>query len=79
MRISESLGYVHNLATALFRTEVDGGSHGYGAHVPCLLDGAEHHLIVGVGVSQQFVVIDLHYEGDLVGILTSHSTEDTVR
>ena len=79
MRISESLGYVHNLATALFRTEVDGGSHGYGAHVPCLLDGTEHHLIVGVGVSQQFVVIDLHYEGDLVGILTSHSAKDTVR
>ena len=79
MRISESLGYVHNLATTLFGTEVDGGSHGYGTHVPCLLDGTEHHLIVGVGVSQQFVVIDLHYEGDLVGILTSHSAKDTVR
>src|SRR5208337_165058 len=52
----------------------DGGR----AHVVSLLDGAEEHLVKPVGVSEEFVVIDLHDEGDLVSVLARHGAEHAI-
>jgi hypothetical protein len=58
-----------DLIARLFRAEVDRGADGGRAHVPGLLDGAEHPLVVGVRVGQELVVVELDDEGDLVGVL----------
>src|SRR5690606_29253560 len=75
VRVRERFGHFHNFPVGVGRPEVDGGAHRYGAHVICLLDGAEHDLRVGARVRHELVVVDLHDERDLVSVLARHGAE----
>ncbi len=74
--VLEGLGDFDDLPTRVLAAEVDGGPHGHRAHVPGLLDGSEENLLGSVGVGHQFVVVDLHHERDLVGVLAGHGAQD---
>ena len=54
---------------------------GNGTHVPCLLHCTEHDLVITVRISQQLVMVQLHDERNLMGVLTVSYTqlEDTHR
>ena len=67
--VLEGLGHLDDLSIRVLRTEVDGCPHRGGPEVPGLLDGAEHDLVEVVGIGQEFVVVDLDHEGDLVRVL----------
>ena len=75
VRIVERLGYLHELAAALLRPEIDRSPHGGGAHVPGIAHGAEHHLVIGVGVGEQLVVVELDDERYLVCISACHGAQ----
>ena len=57
------------------RAEVDGGADGRRAHVVGCFDRAEQNLVELVGVGEQLVVVDLHEERDLVGVLAGDRAE----
>ncbi len=75
VRIFKCFGHLHDLVTAFFRPEINGSPHGGGPHIPRFLDSPEKDLVVGIGIRQQFVVIDFHYERDLVGIFPGHGSQ----
>ena len=64
------------LAVGLFGAEIDGGADADGTEFGGLGHGGEHDLVVGVGVVEELVVVELHDEGDLVGVATGHDAED---
>ncbi len=64
---------------AMVGTEIDGGADSGRAHVVGFLDGAEQNLVELVRVGQQFVVIDLHDEGNLVRVLARDGTQHAER
>ncbi len=68
-----------DLAIGLVGTEIDGCADSGSTHVPSLLNSTEEHLIEFIGVSEQFVVIDLHDEGNLVRIFVCHGAENSER
>src|SRR5882724_4648681 len=76
MRVGKSPGYLHNLTRALVGTEIDGSADGSGTHIGRLLYRAEHDLVELVRKGQELVVIDFHEKWNLVGIFTSHSTQN---
>ena len=41
-----------------------------------MLNGAEDHLVEAIGESKQFIVIDLHDERNLVGVLAGDRAEN---
>ena len=57
-------------------TEIDRGADRGCAHVVRLLDGAEENLIGFVGIGEEFVVIELHEEGNFVGVLAGDRAEN---
>jgi hypothetical protein len=75
--VLESLGNFDDLPARILAAEVDGGPHGYRAHVPGLLDASEENLLGSVGVGHHLAVVDLHHERNLVGILTGHRAQDS--
>jgi hypothetical protein len=56
--------------------EIDRRADGDGAHVEALLDVSVERLVAGVGIGEQFVVIELDEEGNLVGVLAGDGAED---
>ena len=66
--VFESLGDFHKLPAAFLRAEIACRSDRHGAHVPRLLDGAEHHLVIGIGIGEELVVVYLYDEGDFMRI-----------
>jgi hypothetical protein len=79
MRLGEGLGNFDDLSRALLGTEVDRGPDCGRTHLVGLLHGPEHHLIEFVRIVEQFVVVDLHDERDLVSVLASHNPEHAER
>ena len=79
MGVVEGLGDLLNLARGLVAAEVNGGPDCDGAHVPRLLHGGEHHLVVFVGVGQQLVVVQLQDERDLVRVAPRDRPQDAQR
>ena len=75
MSAREGLRDFNDLAAALIRAEIDGRAHGGGAHVVSLLYGAEQYLIGSIGESEEFIVVDLHDEGNFVRVLPSDRAE----
>ena len=73
----EGLGHLDDLPTGLGGAEVDRGAHRARAHVLGLLDGAEHDLVELVGQREQLVVVDLHDEGNAVGVAARAHAEHT--
>ena len=71
----EGLADLDDLPRGLGRAEVDGGAHRHRAHVGRLLDGAEHDLVELVRVGEELVVVHLHDERDLVGVLARHRAQ----
>ncbi|MNT10864.1 hypothetical protein D3C72_1457160 [compost metagenome] len=71
----EGFGDLDDLPAGLLGAEVDGGADGGRAQVVRVLDAAEHDLVIGVRVAQELVVVELHHEGDLVGVLARHAGE----
>src|SRR4029077_5599298 len=69
----------HDLPVALFGTEVNRCPYGRCAHVVRHFHCREEHLVELVWVGQQFVVIQLHDEGDFVCVLARDGTQDTTR
>ena len=65
-----------DLAGGVLAAEVDGRPDGGRTHVVGLLDGAEEDLLVLIGVGEELVVVELHEEGDLVGVLAGHAAEN---
>ena len=77
VRIFKRLGNLYQLTATLFRTEIDSSSDSYCPHVPCLLHGAKQHLVEAVRIRKQFIMIQLHNERYLMGILTRYGTQDS--
>ncbi len=65
-----------DLPVALARAVIDRRPDRRSAHLVGTLDGSEHDLVERVRERQQLVVIDLHDERDLVGVLAGHGAED---
>ena len=72
----EGVGDFDDLAIGFGGAEVDRRPDGRAAHVGGLLDRAVHDLVADVRVGEQLVVVDLHHEGDLVGVATGDAAED---
>ena len=72
----EGVGDFDDLAIGFGGAEVDRRADGRAAHVGGLLDRAVHDLVADVGVGEQLVVVDLHHEGDLVGVAPGDAAED---
>jgi hypothetical protein len=73
--LGEGLAHLFDLVDRTFGPEVDGRPHAHGAEVEGLLDRGEHLLVVGVGVAQEVVVVELHDEGDSVDIAPRDDAE----
>ncbi len=73
-RLADLLKLPHRLVGA----EVDGGPDAGGAEVPGLLDRAELDLVVFGGEREQLVVVDLHDEGNPVGVAPRERREYAV-
>ena len=67
-----------DLTGGVLAAEVDGRADGGCTHVIGLLDGAEEDLLMLVGVGEELVMVDLHQERDLVGVLPRHAPQDAV-
>ena len=71
----EELGDLLNLPPRFPGPEVDGGPHPHRPHVERLLDAREPDLVVGVGVGDELVVVELEDERDLVGVAARQGPE----
>lgn len=71
----EGCGHFLNLASRLGRAEVDGGADGDCPHVIGLPHLTEHDLVELVGIAEEFVVVELDDERNLVGVLARHRAE----
>ena len=79
MSLMEQLGHLLDLPVRLLRSEVDGGADPHRAHVERLLHVRETDLIVGVGVRQEFVVVELQDEGNPVRVAARDRSQDAER
>ena len=68
VRPVEPPGHLLNLPVRLRGPEVDRGADAHRAHVERLLDVGEADLVVGVGVRQELVVVELQDEGNAVRV-----------
>ena len=75
VRQCEGFCHLDHLAIAVGAAEINRRPHGHRAHIPGLLDRAEHDLLVRVGVGHQFVVVDLDDIRDAMGEAPSCQTE----
>jgi hypothetical protein len=70
------LGDLDNLAVRVVAAKVDGGADGGGPQLGSASNDAEEDLLLAIGVGEQLVVVDLHDEGDLVGVPAGDGPED---
>src|SRR6185312_1718190 len=63
------------LTVAFRAAPVDGSTYGHGAHIPGSLYRAEHGLVIAIRQAEEFIMVDLDEEGDLVGIFAAHDAE----
>ena len=75
----EGLRRLLELAHSLAGSEVDRRAHRHRPQLPRLLDAGEHHLVVAVGIGEQFVVVQLDQEGDSVGVAARHGAQHAQR
>ncbi|CWZ81295.1 Uncharacterised protein [Salmonella enterica subsp. enterica serovar Typhi] len=68
MRTLKSGGDLFNLATGLFRTEIDRRAYRHGAHIERLLNAGVQGLIVLCRIAQCFVVIQFDQKRNTVRI-----------
>src|SRR5215469_4640197 len=66
--LGEGMADFDDLAVGILGAEIDSGAHRGSTHVVGFLHGAEQNLVELIGVGEEFVVIDLHDEGNLVGV-----------
>ena len=71
----ERLRDLDDLPIRILGAEVDRRTDRRGAELPGLVDGAEHDLAEVVRIGQQLVVVQLHDEGDPVGVLPAHAPQ----
>ena len=71
----EGFGNLFQLAVAFCAAPVYGGSYGDGSHVPGGFDAAEKGLVVAVGETEEFVMVDLYDEGNAVCVFTAHDVQ----
>src|SRR5947199_328384 len=67
---------LHDLATAFRGAEIDRRSNRGGPHIDRLSNRAKEYLIELVRIGEQFVMVDLHQERDLVGIASGDHAQD---
>src|SRR5690606_9373448 len=63
------------LAGTFGASPVNGGTHGNGTHIPCILYCSKKRLIVTVRIAQEFVVVDLYNKRYLMGIPAAHNAQ----
>ena len=68
---AEGFGDFDNLAFGFGGAEIDRGADGDGAHIEGLFHLAEHDLVEFFGDHEEGVVVELHHEGDFVGVLAA--------
>jgi hypothetical protein len=78
MRFGKRAADLNDLASAVAGAEIDRRAHGGGAHVIGFLNSAKQNLAELVREGEEFVVIDLHDKGNLVGVFTSDGTQNSV-
>src|ERR1700756_5547504 len=76
MRLRECMCNLLQLPRRFVGTEINRRSDCDRAHVPCLLNGAVHHLVELVGVRQHLIVIELDDERNFVCPLASNAAEN---
>ena len=64
-----------DLAIRFGGAEVNRRTHGGAAHVGGLLERAVHHLVTDIRIGEQLVVVDLHYERNLVRVAAGNAAE----
>ena len=74
--ILESLSDFHQLATTLFRTEIDSSANSRSSHIPCFFHCAEHHLIIRIRIGQQFIMIQFNHKRNFMGIFACHRSQN---
>ena len=67
--------YLLDLPVAVVAAEVDGGTHGHGAHVPGLVYRSKQDLFVAIRGAEQLVVVELHQKGDAMGPTARHAAK----
>ena len=72
----EGLGDLNDLAVGVRAAKVNRGADGCRAHLVGFLNLAEENLLERVRVGHELVVINLHNEGDLVGVLARRHAEN---
>jgi len=75
--LGEGAAYFDDLPIGLVRTEINGCADGGRAHVPGFLHSPEKNLIEFVGKGEQFVVVELHDEGNFVRIFVSDRAKNS--
>ncbi len=75
----ERLRRLLQLAHPLVGAEVDRGAHRHRPQLPRLLDAREHDLVVAVRIGEQFVVVQLHEEGDSVCVAARYGAQHAQR
>src|SRR6476661_2942081 len=67
------------LLGALSTSPIDGCTNSNGTHIPCVFDGTEQRLIITVRKAQKFIMVDLNYERNLMGIFSTHNAQHPKR
>lgn len=71
----ECLTDFDELASGVIGAEIDGCTDGDCAHIPCLFNLSEHHLVSLVGVGEEFVMVDFDHERDFVRVFAADHSE----
>ncbi len=74
----ECFAHFLDLPVGFVGSEVDRRAHGSTSHIKRLLNACKQDLVVGVGIGQKLVVVELHDEGDAVSVLARHRAEHTI-
>lgn len=72
----KSLGHLDDFVAGILTAKIDGGTHCRSTHVIGFLDGAEHDFASNVRIGQELVMVDLHQEGNVVGVFAGDGTKD---
>ena len=79
VRQCEGLRDLDDFAMRIVRAEIDGRADRRRAHIVRFLDRPKQNLLETVGIGQQFVVIDLHDERNLMRVLARHHPQRAKR
>ena len=72
----KGFGNLDDFVAGILAAEVDGGTDCRRTHVIGLLDGAEHDFASNVRIGQELVMVDLHQEGNVVGVFAGNGTKN---